>query len=493
MPDNAKNRPDATSLAHDRQAIAATICRDAYGGPLVIRSRGEAYLPRFPREEDEDYKNRLATSVFYDAYGRTVDGLTGMVFRKPPVVGEAVPDEIHDLWENIDLQGTHGDIFAAARHRDGEIDGHFVILVDMQRPDGEVRTLADERSAGLRPYWIGIRKQDVLGFRTARIGGNVVLTHFRYRETATEEDGAYGEREVERIREYNRDGGIVSYRVHELAGEKWVEVEDGVLMVRDGKPMDEIPVAVGYLGEKVGTLESIPPHLSLALENVKHYQLVSDNDNVLHIASVPIPIFIGLDPKGDMGVGPAQGITLPMGADAKMLEPQGVALDAGAKRIEKSEYRMAILGLSMLMSDKRSAETATSKRIDKAESDSALSSHARASQDALEEAVRLTAKWLDIELPEKGEERWVAINTDFDNIPLDAGIVSALANLVAQGDLSQETLWAALQRGEILPPDFDPEVERDRLGAGDLDAIRALIEARRKAEEGGEPEMEEAA
>lgn len=494
MPDE-KNRPNTPGLAHQRQARAATICRDCYDGPLAIRDAGEKYLPRFPREEEDAYRDRLNTSVFYDAFSRTADGLTGMVFRRPPVLGEELPQEIHDWWENIDLRGTHGDVFSADRHRDGTIDGHFVIFVDMQRPDGTFRTLEEERAAGLRPYWVGIEKQNVLGFRTATIKGHEVITHFRYRTISTERDGEYGEKEVERIREYNLIDGQVHYRVHEQTGkEEWTVVEDGALWIRAGVPMDEIPVSVGYLGEKLGTLESKPPLLSLALENIKHYQLVSDNDNVLHLASVPVMTMIGVDKDGgDIGIGPNAALLLPPGADAKYVEPQGNGLVAAKERIEKSEYRMATLGLSMLMRDTRAAETATSKRIDKAESDSTLGRQTRASQDALEEAVRLTAKWMGLDLPERGEERWVSLNTDFDNIPLDAGVISALANLVAQGDLSQETLWAALQRGEVLPPDFDPEVERDRLGAGDLDAIRALIEARRKVEGEGEPEMEEAA
>lgn len=484
MPD-AKNSPNATGLAHQRQARAATICRDCYDGPLAIRDKGETYLPRFPREDTEDYRDRLATSVFYNAFSRTVDGLTGMVFRLPPVLHEDLPDEIRTVLENVDLQGTHLDVFARERHRDGEVDGHFVILVDMQRPDGEVRTLDDERRAGLRPYWVGIRKQDVLGFRAANIGGRVALTHFRYRETVTEQDGLYGEREVERVREYNRTAEGVTYAVHELDGESWVMVEGGALTIQGGAPMDEIPVAVGYIGERKGILESTPPHLPLALENIKHYQLVSDNDNVLHVASVPIFTTIGAD-EDEVTVGPHSALHLPMGADAKYVEPEGNGLDAAEKRIAKSEYRMAILGLSMLMSDSRAAETAMSKRIDKAESDSALAAHARATQDALEEAVRLTAKWIGVDLPETDGERWISLNTDFDNIPMDAQTVTALAGMVAQGVLSQETLWTVLQRGEVLPPDFDPEVERERLAASGVEAIRALAIAAREGDAGVE-------
>lgn len=474
MPEH-KQAPDMTGLAWDRQKEAAEICRDAYSGPLHMRKKAQTYLPAFPRESVEAYKDRLNTSVFYDAFARTVDGLTGMVFRKPPTLSADVPSPIQELWENIDGQGAHGQVFLRERHRDGEIDGHFAIFVDMQRvEEGAARSRAQERALGLRPYWVGIRKQDVIGFRTQVIGGVTRVTHFRYKETDTEPDGAYGEKQVRKVREYNlvptEDGYQVEFIVHALRAndqskELWVEDDRGFMSI------DEIPVSVGYLGERLGILETDPPHLALALENIKHYQLVSDNDNILHVASVPQLAIYGADPEGDqvVSVNNAWKFT---SSDARMeyVEPDGNGLDAMEKRIAKSEHRMAILGLSTLMSETRQAETATSKRINKAESDSALASHARATQDAAEEAIRLTAKWLGVEdqLADRGTSRWLAMSNDFENLQLDAQTIGALANLVAIGKLTQETMWAILQRGEILPDDFDAETEAALLESGGL-------------------------
>src|SRR5690625_6814521 len=92
------NQPDTPGLAHGRQPEAATICRDCYDGPLKIRKRGRIYLPQFPREDDDAYRDRLNTSVFYDAFSRTINGLTGMVFRRPPKLHPDLPREVKDLW-----------------------------------------------------------------------------------------------------------------------------------------------------------------------------------------------------------------------------------------------------------------------------------------------------------------------------------------------------------------------------------------------------------
>lgn len=479
MADTAKHPPDTTGAVWKRQEEAATLCSDAAAGPLHIRGKGAEYLPQFPRESVTAYKDRLATSVFYDAFARTVDGLTGMVFRKPPKIADEVPSQIRRLWENIDGQGTHAEVFLRERHRDGEIDGHFVIFVDMERVDpDQVRSKAQQREVGLRPYWVSLRKQDIVGFRTATVGGETRVVHLRYLEKVTEQDGDYGERVVKRVREYNlvqADSGkkVVQFVIHALrtsADGKVAWVEDG----RGDMSIDEIPIAVGYIGERRGVLETVPPHLSLALENVKHYQLVSDNDHVLHITSVPILAVYGPnDTSGDQDVSPNAAWTFDGSYTESRLEyvePQGNGLEAMERRIEKSEHRMAVLGLSTLMSETKQAETATSKRISKAESDSALASHARATQDAAEEAIRLTAKWMGLEasLPDKGAARWVAMNSDFEHLPLDAQTVNALATLVANGALTQETMWSVLQRGKLLPDDFDADVEMAKLEVGGL-------------------------
>ena len=37
------------------------------GGTLYMRQLGEAYLPRWPKENKEDYKKRLAVATLFDA------------------------------------------------------------------------------------------------------------------------------------------------------------------------------------------------------------------------------------------------------------------------------------------------------------------------------------------------------------------------------------------------------------------------------------------
>ena len=55
---------------------------------------------------------------------------------------------------------------------------------------------------------------------------------------------------------------------------------------------DKIPFSVAY-SNRVGMYESRSPLYDIAELNLKHYQIQSDLDNILHISSVPLLAVFG--------------------------------------------------------------------------------------------------------------------------------------------------------------------------------------------------------
>jgi hypothetical protein len=49
------------------------------GGTLYMRQLGEAYLPRWPKEDKEDYKKRLDVATLLPAYEETINQNVGRV------------------------------------------------------------------------------------------------------------------------------------------------------------------------------------------------------------------------------------------------------------------------------------------------------------------------------------------------------------------------------------------------------------------------------
>lgn len=482
--------PGTPSLSYLEQAPPVEICRDVYDGTLRLRRRGRKYLPQFPKESDEAYAERLGRAVLFNAFRKTVRALTGMVFRKDPAFSDDVPEAIKPHLENIDLADRHVAIFAADGFQAKLIDGHGYILVDWSGPEG-ARNAAEEGEA--RPYWVWIDKLQVIRFRSTQRNGEIVLTSFAYIETDVVEDGEFKEKEIERVRQYDLvEGDRVQYRswVRDVdSGGTWEPEEAGKLL---GPRMTRIPVVADY-GDRTGFMKSDPPLLDLAIENLEHYDVRSDRRQSLKTGSVPIFATIGVDGEDvqTFAVGPSIGLALPEGADAKYIEIQGTAFDATRQELQDIEQRMSALGLAVLVRKDRVQRTATESENDRIEQDSDLGAMARATGDALEEALQLHAMWMG--LPEGGS---VEVNRDFDARPMDAQMVSVLSKMVGEGALSLDTLWDILMQGEILPETFDPEIERDRLqnaGTGEMAAVVEALRRERSARGERESEPEEVA
>lgn len=480
---DANENPSTPGLAHQAQKEAVEIVGTVYGGTLSMRDAGERFLPRFPREDPDGYATRRGQAVLFNALKRTVGGLVGMVMRKDPVLGEDVPVAVRGTddagrgghWENIDAAGRHGAVFARDVFEASLRDGHTLIFVDFPPVDGSVRTRAQELEAGLRPYWTHYLKQDLLSFRTQMVNGAPVLTQAVLRETVTVHEGAFGERPAEQVRVYRvaaKEGGGPGERevVWEVwrkaretgaaSGETWEKQEDA-----GGRLSIPVIPLVPVYANRTGFLMSDPPLLDLALENVNHYQVRSDRQTCLHIASVPIPVFIGIDAEGDVKVGSDMAIKLPLHGDAKYLEPQGAALESSRLELQDILQNMAALGLAMLQRDTRAAETAEAKRIDKSETNSRLGSAARGLQDGVETALGYHALWIG-----ETDGGSCAVNRDFEDQEMDPAMVKELSAMVGADQLDLETLWDMMKQGGLLPENFDAETVIARLGGAMLRA-----------------------
>jgi len=419
------------------------------------------YLPREPAETEADYYSRVRRSVFWNAFRRTIQGLTGMVFRKNPVLGEDVPPQISELIENIDLEGNHIDVFAKDVFKTALIDGHAFILVDMpETPLEDAATLADEQALGVRPYWCKINKNQIVNWQYENHNGRLVLTLVSIRENVTEPAGIYRQQRVTQYRVLT-PGRFAIYRQAEqptgtadTSGAEWVLYREGTTS------LDFIPLVTIYT-HRLAYLVSDPPLLDFARENLRHYRLQSDLDHILHIANVPILTAIGRDRDEDkVEIGGNRLFDLPLGGELKYVEHAGAAIGKAQEEIERSKGNMAALGLLLLAQKPQVKSTATEAVLEYEAESSELAGMARGLQDGLEKALDYTALYLGLGTDDGGT---ITVNRDFGHKKLDALTISALTKMVSDNQLTLETMWKMLEEGELLPEDFDAEIERKQL------------------------------
>src|ERR1041385_6756515 len=204
MADEQKNTPDFENAAYTAMCAGWTLWSDVLGGQDAIKKKGETYLPKEPAEDDEDYKRRLARSIFFEDPRDCTINLSGIVFRKSPTLGEDVPDLLKELYENIDNAGTHGDALLQRLFEDGFF-GHSFLVVERPQQDPNVKTAADEIAAGNRSYWCLRQAKDAVNFRPLIMRGKTEIGQISFKECTKEPDGRFGEKEVTRYRVYLLD------------------------------------------------------------------------------------------------------------------------------------------------------------------------------------------------------------------------------------------------------------------------------------------------
>lgn len=453
--------PSFPIAAAEQQKRAVKIVRDLLAGTVHLRDCGTEYLPMEPAEQSEAYAIRRRSALFFNAFEKTLHGLVGMVFRKPPMFAEDVPAPIQALAEDIDRNGSHWAVFAKEWFRDAMSEGHSFVYVDMPPALGPDATRADEIAANRRPYWVRYLKDQAINWRFDDAGR---LAQITFREQVMEPMGAFGERAVTFYRVL-RPGAWELYReVKDEKGETMLILDsDGVTSLQD------IPIAVVY-GRKDAEMISKPPLIDQAILNLGWYQKYSDYSTYLHIASRPILGAAGIPDGSITSIGPYSLIYHDKDAKLYFAEVTGAALESARTDIHDVQEWMAKAGLAVLAT-KTPAQTATESMLDHVREDSDLATAARSLQDGLERALYFTAQYLG--LPGGGS---VELGATVEEMTLTAQEMQALAAMEAARQLSLETLWAVLAKANRLPEDFDPAVELRR-----IETARAEADARQQA------------
>src|SRR5262245_50588012 len=165
LPLEGPDSPATRNQASEAQLAAARFCRAMLAGNEVVKAGGQTFLPRFPGEDHANYASRLELSVFTPYYARTISGYVDYVFAKDIVLGDDVPEQIRQHWENVDLQGNHGTVFYKKVLTDALTVGASYVLVEFPKTSG-MQSLADERDPviGLRPYHVHLRKEQFVNW-----------------------------------------------------------------------------------------------------------------------------------------------------------------------------------------------------------------------------------------------------------------------------------------------------------------------------------------
>ena len=418
------------------------------GGTQTFRENASTLLPQEVREDSAAWKRRVSHAVLSPFLTRLADQAAGLICRKPltlkaRVEGAEVDEYWNDLIEDIDGYGTNLDSFARSVVLNSLLFGMSSILVDFPSQE-PAENLLVERQLGLRPFFIQVRADQILGHRKDGDTPLAQIDQVRISEYVTEKLGQFGDKVIRQIRVIERG----SWSTWRKGPKGWALHQEGTTS------LPVIPLATTYSG-KISELMSKPPLLPIANLNILSAQRMADLQHALHVSALPILVLKGFD-DSDSTIGLSANSALLMGTDsaAEYVEPASSAFEAQQSFITELENQMRNLGISTLFNQTYVGETAEAKAMDRSDSDSLLSVIAQDLEKCLQSAIDMAGAYVNRETP------LITVARDFDLQKLDAAQTGQLMSMWTQGAISHELLLSMLQRGEILPDiDIEQEIE----------------------------------
>lgn len=442
--------PSAKLPAVDRMQGYWDIVDPLMGGTQAMRAAGTKLLPQYPAEADDTYKDRLSLSTLLPAYAETVASSTSRVFAEPLQLGEDIPEPVKLFCDDIDLGGNDLNSWSVEWFREALAKGLCHAMIEHQPTlDAEgnklYKTVAEEEAAGVRPYAVIIKPGQVLGWRFD--GGK--LMQVRYMESVEVADGDFGVKCVDQVRVLE-PGSWRTYRKPEKGG-AWVEEASG------STNLTYIPWVTFYTG-RTGPMTAKPPLLELAHLNVKHWQSQSDQDNLLHVARVPLLFVFTDNEEFKLTISSASATRMPKDGNAKYVEHTGAAITAGRDSLNDLVDDMRMAGAKLLQKDKQAVKTAAQANEEAAQELSPLARLAGQFADCIAQLLQILADYGSL-----GEGGRVEMRGNFDS---DFAPEVSLPNLISMansGKLSDETLYSEMQRRGVISDELDWSDELARI------------------------------
>jgi hypothetical protein len=432
--------------------------RDASAGEYAVKQRGESYLPRkSTHQTNAEYSAYKQRAMYFNATGRTVDGLVGLMFRRDPDMTS--PDSMEPLLEDVTQDGVSFDELVKHVAEDVVTVGRGGVLVDFPTVAG-VDNMRDYDRSGARPYATFYPAESITNWDTAYIGGRIVPAMVVLKETYSTIDPGDEFKKIvkDQYRVLDLDGGKYRQRVFRKMfqdngkGESWVVVEEfWPKMV--GKPMDYIPFEFfGSIDGRAKVQKS--PIADIATVNLSHYRTLADLENGRHWCGSPTPVFIGSfesesgDEVTEIRLGSEDGIHMSMGSDAKFLEFAGTGLEELRQADAQKREMMAVLGSRILAPEKKQVEAAETARIHRAGEESTLQSIAHSVSKSATRVLAYLRDWSGA----SGDVS-VEINTDFVPTEMTPEELTSTVMAWQSGAFSTQELFDRLKQGEMIRAD----------------------------------------
>jgi hypothetical protein len=442
------------------------------------------YIPCELYEEPESYQIRLSRSysTFQPFYTHLRNLIIGTALRKDVIIPEFISDRWDSLFSNADLEGHPLQSFAKeifAKALDGGCAGIFIEYPLVQ----ENLTKQQEEELALRPYFVAIPSEDILGWTSevssATLGDKTVygrkLTSLRLKDEVRlmDPDDEFNELIYPAVNVYDYEnvvdefGGVepkVRFRQFIATETLGSSDQEFKLYKNSYLSVGIIPFEPVYGGVKECFMIARPLLLDVARLNLHHWATSADLANQLHLTSVPKLVISGVQ-GGEAEFHNSPNRTLILDKPDASANWIGAPMDGAETtmaRIKELEAAMETLAaVAMTNNTTNQAESGFSKLLDRAQSDSLLAVLVQSLEESLNRAIAIAAEYWS-EPPIE-----IALSRDFIPVRLHSQQILAYVELYNARVISHETFLKMLEVGDVFDGlvDFSVQDEISKLGA----------------------------
>ena len=433
-------------------------------GIEALRLAGEDYLPKFVDETPTEYAFRIKMTKMTNVYRDIVEGLTAKPFEQEIQLlnPDEVPDQIGVFIDDVDGSSNSLNIFASSTFFNGVNGAIAWIFVDFSKFDPSVVTMEDARRAGVRPYWSQVLGRNVLDVQSTVKSGVETLTYFKVLEPGN----------PDYIREFVRgDDGVVMWTLYRKTEDYDNERKTYFVVEDSGRlDIDVIPMVPFITGRRNGRTWKVFPAMKDAADlQIELYQQESALKFAKVLTAYPMLAANGIEPeKGADGkpkkvaVGPNRVLYSRMDAAGKVgnwsyLEPSSESLKFLADENDRTIRELRELGRQPLTAQSGNITVITAA-VAAGKARSAVKQWALALKDALENALLMTAKWLDV----TDYDPTVHVFIEFDDF-MEGEDLDALLSMRNTNNISRRTLHEEMKRRGVLSSNFTEDREEQRL------------------------------
>lgn len=443
------------------------------------------YLPKPEGMEIGDYERYKQRSEFFNATGRTVDGLHGQMFRKDVII--ECPDNLKQYLENVDGKGHNFAQFVSEVVYQSLITSWGGIFIDAPNADGSM-SKEEAIKNGVYPFMTYISAENLYNWHyenKARIKQLTRVSIKTSKEYPTTDPFTYVIKDEYKLLSIDEEGNY----------KQEVRV--------DGAIESEV-----YPTSKKGTFKHIPFYplpntdpekpmiLDLVNENLAWYRKSADIENGLHWSGVPTPYILGYEPelkydsegnklpKDPIYLGGSSILCLPEGSHIGYLEFTGSGLNQLRQGMIDDEERMAILGARIISAERKGVEAVETARIHRAGENSVLATFANNLSIVLKTVLIDYLEWC-AETEINPDDIDVQINTDYDVSRMSTQEITALVSLWQSGGLSKRELFKNLKDGEIISNNISFEDMEDEIAEEKEQTLQTNIEEQQQMIQSG--------